>query len=353
MKIAIVNDSHAGIRNSSDIFADNAELFYKEVFFPYCKKHNIKQIIHLGDYYDNRKAINVKTLYRNRKMFLEPMKELGMHMDIIPGNHDTYFKNTNEVNSLKELLGFFINEVNIIMNPSVINYGNTNIAMLPWINSSNYDESLKFVKNAKAEILCGHLELEGFELMRGMINKHGMNSDIFSKFELVLTGHFHTKSNHDNIYYLGSQMEFFWSDANDPKFFHVLDTDDRSLMPVRNPHTLFEKIVYDDSEMDYNQYDLSQVSGKFVKVIVVNKNNSFMFDKFVEKIQEQSIHELKIAENFSEFSGDNVDDDSVSVEDTNSLLCSYIDAVETDLDKIKIKNKMTSVLVQAQSMELQ
>lgn len=281
------------------------------------------------------------------------MKELGMHMDIIPGNHDTYFKNTNEVNSLKELLGFFINEVNIVMNPSVINYGNANIAMLPWINSSNYDESLKFVKNAKAEILCGHLELEGFELMRGMINKHGMNSDIFSKFELVLTGHFHTKSNHDNIYYLGSQMEFFWSDANDPKFFHVLDTDDRSLIPVRNPHTLFEKIVYDDSEMDYNQYDLSQVSGKFVKVIVVNKNNSFMFDKFVEKIQEQSIHELKIAENFSEFSGDNVDDDSVSVEDTNSLLCSYIDAVETDLDKIKIKNKMTSVLVQAQSMELQ
>ena len=54
MKLAILNDTHAGIRNSSDIFIDNAEKFYSDVFFPHCVEHNIRHIVHLGDYYDNR-----------------------------------------------------------------------------------------------------------------------------------------------------------------------------------------------------------------------------------------------------------------------------------------------------------
>ena len=102
MKIAILNDTHTGIRNSADIFLDNAAQFYNETFFPYLKKHGIKQIIHLGDYYDNRKAINIKALYHNRKNFLEPLRDAGISMDVITGNHDTYFKDTNTPNSLKE-----------------------------------------------------------------------------------------------------------------------------------------------------------------------------------------------------------------------------------------------------------
>ena len=73
MKIAILNDTHCGTRNSSDIFLDNAAKFYNETFFPYLKEHDIKQIVHLGDYYDNRKAINIKCLHHNRKHFLEPL----------------------------------------------------------------------------------------------------------------------------------------------------------------------------------------------------------------------------------------------------------------------------------------
>lgn len=351
-KIAIINDTHAGIRNGSDIFADNAEKFYSEVFFPYCDKHEIKQILHLGDYYDNRKAVSTKTLYRNRKMFLEPMRDRGMYMDMIPGNHDTYYKNTNEVNSLKECLGHFMNEINLILEPTVLTYGNTKIAMLPWITSENYDQSLEFIKKCKADILCGHLELEGFELMRGVVNKHGMDHEIFSKFEMVLTGHFHVKSTQDNILYLGSQLEFFWSDAHDDKYFYVLDTETRELDMVRNPHTLFEKIIYDDSQTDYETVDVSNLDGKFIKVVVANKADSYAFDKFIERIQRQKILDLKIAENFSEFLGDNVEDQDVSVEDTDELLDSYIDAVDTDLDKERLKKGMRDLLQEAQAMEI-
>jgi predicted phosphodiesterase len=60
MKIAIINDTHCGMRNSSDIFIEYQDTFYTKVFFPYLKENNIKQIIHLGDYFDHRKYINMK-----------------------------------------------------------------------------------------------------------------------------------------------------------------------------------------------------------------------------------------------------------------------------------------------------
>ncbi len=106
MKIAILNDTHCGIRNSSEIFLKNAADFYDNVFFPECEKQGVKQIVHLGDYYDHRKFVNFKALNHNRKNFLDPMRRAGMSMDIIPGNHDTFYKNTNDLNSLKELLGY-------------------------------------------------------------------------------------------------------------------------------------------------------------------------------------------------------------------------------------------------------
>ena len=308
--------------------------------------------MHLGDYYDNRKTISIKALHHNRKAFLEPMRDKGMIMDIIPGNHDVFYKNTNDPNSLKEVLGHFMNEINIIMEPSVLEYGNTKFAMLPWINNGNYKKSLEFVKKCKADILCGHLELEGFDLMRGVTNKHGMDPNIFSKFEMVLTGHFHTRSQKDNIHYLGSQMEFFWSDAHDPKYFHVFDTETRELTPVRNPYTLHQKIVYNDAKTDYSDFDTSRFVGQFVKLIVEEKKDPFMFDRVIEKIQAESILELKIAETFSEFLGENVDDQEISVEDTGELLDSYIDAVETELDKDRIKKDMRHLLTQAQALDI-
>ena len=92
MKIAILNDTHCGIRNSSEIFLDNAEDFYTNIFFPECDKRNVKQIVHLGDYYDHRKFVNFKALNQNRRVFLDQLRKRNMMMDIIPGNHDTYFK---------------------------------------------------------------------------------------------------------------------------------------------------------------------------------------------------------------------------------------------------------------------
>jgi hypothetical protein len=273
-------------------------------------------------------------------------------MDIIPGNHDVFYKNTNELCSLKELLGYFTTNVNIIMKPTVLDYDGLGVAVVPWINNANYKEYTDFIANCKAPMLGAHLELLGFDMYKGMPNPHGMTADLFKRFEMVMSGHFHTKSNKGNVHYLGSQMEFTWSDVDDPKFFHILDTKTREITPVRNPITMFEKIVYNDEKIDYNSIDVEQYRHKFIKVLVVNKTDLYQFDKFIDRLQSIELHELKIAENFEEFVGSSVDDDKVSLEDTKDLLDTYVDAVETDLDKDNIKMKLRELYTEAQNIEV-
>ena len=352
MKIAILNDTHCGIRNSSEIFLKNAADFYDNVFFPECEKQGVKQIVHLGDYYDHRKFVNFKALNHNRKNFLDPMRRAGMSMDIIPGNHDTFYKNTNDLNSLKELLGYYMNEVNIIMEPKVMEYGSLKIALLPWINQENFDSSMKFIRECKADWLGAHLELDGFELLRGVKSHGGLDPKLFDKFELVMTGHYHCSSRQDNIWYLGSQLEFSWNDAHDNKYFHIVDTETREVQKIKNNYTLYEKILYDDNKIDYNSMELQHLDKKFVKVVVVNKKDQFVFDRFVDRIQNRDIYELKIAENFTEFLGENVEDTEMNFDDTSEIVETYIDAVDTDLDKERIKSQFRELMTEAQALEV-
>jgi len=351
MKIAILNDTHCGIRNSSEIFMDYQEKFYRDIFFPFLEQNNIDKILHLGDYYDNRTSINFKALNHNRRIFLDQLRDRRIHMDIIPGNHDVYYKNTNRLNALKELLGHYMGEVRIIEEPTVVSYDGFNVALVPWINPENEETSVEFIKNCKADICAAHLELNGFEMQKGVPCSDGMSPSIFDRFDAVLSGHFHTKSHKENIHYLGSQMQFFWSDCNDRKYFHVLDTETREIESIENPVTIFEKLHWDDTNNNYAIKDVSYLDEKFVKLIVVNKTKPAEFEKFVDRINSRRIHGLQIAENFQDFGGSQVEDDNISLESTDRLLYSYIDAVDTDLNKDRIKAEVRELMIEAQSLE--
>ena len=104
MKIALINDTHWGARGDSLTFMNYFRKFYDNVFFPYLEEHNIKTLIHLGDVVDRRKFINFKILNDLRTNFVERLWKLGIDTHIIIGNHDTFHKNTNELNSLQEKL---------------------------------------------------------------------------------------------------------------------------------------------------------------------------------------------------------------------------------------------------------
>jgi DNA repair exonuclease SbcCD nuclease subunit len=186
---------------------------------------------------------------------------------------------------------------------------------------------------------------------KGLVCHTGMDPKPLERFETVLTGHFHTKSSKGNIHYLGAQMEFFWNDAHDPKYFHIYDTETRELTPVQNTVTLFHKIYYDENVIDHFE-DMSFLEGKFVKLIVVNRSDIQKFERYVDKIQQYKIHELKIAEDFKEFRGENVSNSDIIIDDTETLVYNYIQEVDTDLDKERIKAVVSELMIEAQAVEI-
>lgn len=350
MKVAIITDQHFGARNDSVAFLDFFEKFYENIFFPSLDANRITNVLILGDTFDRRKYVNFYALQRAKEMFFDKLAEKNINVYMLAGNHDTYFKNTNDVNSPDLLLKEY-NNITVIDDPTTITVDGVNICMMPWICSDNYQASMDEMKNTPAEICMGHFEIAGFAMYRGMESHEGLDKTIFDKFDLVFSGHYHHRSDDGHIYYLGNPYELTWQDFNDPRGFHLFDLNDRSLQFVENPHRMFVRIEYNDGEGDPVDLDDIDLTGKFVKLIVVNKTDYYKFDKFTQKLYNKGCYEIKIVEDMSEFSDGEIGEE-INLEDTVSVLSHYIDSVETDLDKEKVKTFMKALYTEAINIEV-
>ena len=351
MKVAIITDQHFGARNDSIAFLDFFQKFYDNTFFPTITAAGVDTVLVLGDTFDRRKYVNFYALQRAKEMFFDRLADAGINVYMLAGNHDTYFKNTNDVNSPDLLLKEYSN-ITVIDSPTDIQVDGVDICMMPWICPDNYQESLDHMNATKAEICMGHFEIAGFAMYRGMESHDGLSKETFEKFDLVFSGHYHHRSSSANISYLGNPYELTWQDYNDPRGFHLFDLSTRGLEFIRNPYTMFERIEYNDREQEPVDPDSLNLEGKFVKVVVVNKTDYYKFDKFTQKLYNKGCYDLKIVEDMSEFSEGELTDESINLEDTLSVLGHYIDSVETDLDKEKIKTYMRTLYTEAVNVEV-
>ena len=351
MKIALITDTHFGARNDNLAFNEYFYEFYENQFFPYLKEHKIKHCVHLGDVMDRRKFISYRIARDFRERFINSFKDINFHM--LVGNHDTFYKNTNDVNSLHELVDGKFKNIKVYSKTTEVDFGDCKILFVPWINSDNYSYTMEMLDTTSAQICMGHLELSGFQMQRGMIMTEGWDKRLFQKFDMVMSGHFHHKSDDGQIFYLGTPYEIYWNDYDDPKGFHIFDTKTRELERIVNTNTLFCKIYYDDTTQDYMSHDISRYKNKYVKVIVVNKKDLYQFDHFVDRLLLADAHDVKIIEDFSEMDASNVSDDIVeNTEDTMTLLEKYIDELDVTLDKSRLKTTMKSLYTEAQDLEL-
>jgi DNA repair exonuclease SbcCD nuclease subunit len=337
MKIAIITDTHFGIRGDSIPVLEHQEKFYNDVFFNELEKRNIDTIIHLGDTFDRRKIINFNTLYLSKNMYFDKLKDYNYYC--IAGNHDTYFTTTNSVNSVDLIYRENKNHHFYTDKATEINVDGLKILLCPWLTPDNKEENLKIIKKSKAQFLMGHFSIEGFEMMKGRLCEHGLNKDIFKHFEAVYSGHFHHPSEYNNIKYLGAPYEMVWSDYDEPRGFHILDTNTHELNFIENKYKLHHKIYYDDIDLtidDVSNIDFSVLKGSFVKLIIKNKKNDYLFDIFKNRLNDSGALEVKVIENETlDSDNESTTEESLEAKDTREILSNYID----DLDELDNKKQ--------------
>ena len=351
-RVAIVTDTHFGARSDSMVFHDYFMRFYDQVLFPWMRDNGVKYLLHLGDFTDRRKYINFFTLNRVRNQFIGRLREYGIQMIVTVGNHDTFFKNTNEINSLQELFSDS-EEVLILTEAEEIQFDDTKVLFVPWMNESNWEKSLNAINETEASIVMGHLEIAGFTMQRGQKAEHGLDKEVFSRFDKVCSGHFHHKSSDGNIHYLGAPYEMTFADVNDPRGFHIWTPETNEIEFVQNPYRMFHRLYYDDGGKELGallRKLTDKFTGTYVKLIVHNKTDPYKFDKFLEKLFSLNPADVKIEEDFT-LDGK---DDEITVdmaEDTLTILSKYVDGLDIDTNKDKLKEELRLLYIEASNME--
>jgi DNA repair exonuclease SbcCD nuclease subunit len=344
MKIAILGDTHLGVRNDSSAFHDYYESFYKNQFFPFLKENDINTVIQLGDLFDRRKYINFNTLHKSKRYFFDKLQELNVQFHTLLGNHDIFWKESLEVNSSSLILGEY-SSVYVHDKPTTLTFPGCTVDIIPWICAENYDEVTEFISKSNSLVCMGHFEIAGFAMYKGADSQEGLDRSTFKKYQLVLSGHYHTRSHQDNIIYTGTPYEMTWQDCNDPRGFHVLDTETLKTTFYENEYKMFVRREYSD-DMDIEKVEYSEFTDKQVKIIVTNKNDAAKFDKYITRVYNSDPHDVKIIEDLSTFTEGRVDE-NINLEDTLSVMSNYIDSVASDVDKEKVKNYMKTLYTEA------
>lgn len=356
MKIALLADTHFGVRNDTAAFYDTFASFYNNIFFPAIDRLKIKNVLHVGDVFDRRKYVNFQTLEKTRQMFFDPMEERGMKMEVILGNHDVYFRSTNRLTAVNELLGKFPN-IKYHMDPCETEIFGVDCVVMPWINQENYDRAMNVVKAARgSKPVFGHLELSGFNMYRNSVCDHGLDPRIFNRFDMVLTGHFHHQSQKGGIRYLGAPYEMIWSDYDDPRGFHIFDTESYELEFIKNPDQMFYRVRYDDStdvpgrsKPGPDMEPSPAWKGKFVKIIVMRKKDPYAFDQFMDCVWDTQPHDVTLVEDET-LDIDKVmegKEETLIIDDTPTVLNAYVDAITVDVNKPALKKLMLELYTEA------
>lgn len=321
MKKIILGDTHFGIKNFSIEFFENQKKFFEEQLFPYMRSNNIKEIIQLGDFFDNRISIDINYLNKLQKFFLD---NNDINWITFLGNHDIYYKNTREVN-LITLFASICNNISVISNPTVTG----SVGYQPWIINENLVD---------CEVLLGHFEINGFSMAMGMTDTHSiLTKNMLAKYKRVFSGHYHKIQQIDNITYVGTPYELSWGEVDSQHGFWEYDFNTDELGFIENIKSKKHiKITLDNDQYiiesggsKYNTtYDnmlelLESMDKDEVKVIVNSQNNDIELPKIKEILPTVNIQ------------------DSVSIEAKEVQVCSSSQQFITSYIELNHSNLIT------------
>ena len=347
MKVAIITDQHFGFKKGSKHFHKFFQKFYDNVFFPTLEERGIDTVIDMGDTFDSRKGIDLYSLDWSQRNYFDKLRDAKIHLTSIVGNHTAFYKNTNDINTIDLILREYDN-IDVIVNPEERIFDKLKVLFVPWISSDERETSYATIKRSSAKVCMGHLELNGFDAHHGYTMEDGHDSLPFKKFTKTFSGHYHTRSNDGKIFYLGNPYEMYWNDCNDTRGFHIFDTDTLDLEPVNNPYQMYRVIRYEDTPRQLFRFQ--DYKDLIVKVVVFQKSNKKEYERFIDALSAAGPYDIKIVEKID---GSQLDDTLVEEsEDTLTLLDKFVDDLETDLEKPKIKSIMRNIYQEACEVSL-
>lgn len=365
-KISLLGDTHFGVRNDSKYFADYMKDYFLNQYYPYLIENNIKVQIQLGDLVDRRKYINYLTLDNLRTSFIDPAIKHNIKTYILVGNHDIPLKNTLDYNSLSQLVERDYKNngvIEIVEEPKIIEVEDIDhkkyglITFIPWICDDNLDSCMKLITEPKTDVVVGHFEMEGFELVNGAPLSEGISRDLFSKFKVVKSGHYHKRMNFRNIDYIGTPYEMSQIDINQKKGFEILDMETLEYEYVLNDNTIFFEFFYDEDDFlakvdEYKKLLKKRIPNKFVKIVVKENKNPNNFEKVIQFIEKLNPYSLKIIEIPKDYI-DNIAEDDIKNYSMIDIITKSVD--DSDFDekhKLKINDCMKSLYYQHLDQEI-
>ena len=278
MKILLTGDWHVGTRGDSNIYLKIFNDWIDKFLIPTIKNENVECLCVLGDIFDNRNSLSPKSI----KVAINAFKKIHakypkLRIILICGNHDIYYKNTRDVNSL-EIIYEKVPNIEIILTQKDIEIDGKIFRMCPWpVNNEEVDELF----SKKADICLGHFEITNFYLVKNVKEKKGLSPKKFKEtFTKTYSGHYHINQESDGIRYIGSPYHINWNDYDDVKGVYILDPQKMTETFIENKTSpIYEKVFL--SKLKAGTSKLSTVKDNFVQLVLDEKCP----DKVVEKLQ--------------------------------------------------------------------
>lgn len=353
-KILMISDIHFGCRGNSEKYLSLIKDFFETTLCEAIKTNGITDVRILGDLFDNRNTLNVRTMNTVMEVFRWYSQHYpDVSFKILLGNHDIYYHNRTDINSI-ECLRHMAN-VQIVDKVEVEKIGSKKIVMVPWLipETNNYNTFTSMTNGEeKFDLLLGHFEVRGFEISPGIIDTNGMDTGLFKNFTRVFSGHYHLRDTRGNMTYLGCPYQLTWGDYGNEKGIHIYDIDTEEVTFIKNNDSPEHvKIIISDLAAGDRQC-LKKVKNNVVRLVIDKKYKDSVIVKVVSAIEALQPFKLDIDNQYIE---EDVDSESLKdvdlsrLNDPLSFLLEYIKVIElpTDyeitLDKKELTKRVTEM----------
>ena len=336
-KILMISDIHFGCRGNSEKYLTVIKDFFTTTLVKAIDDNKITDVRILGDLFDNRNTLNVRTMNTVMEVFRwYATNKPDIKFKVLLGNHDIYYHNRTDINSIECLR--HMGNVEIIDRLEMETINGKKIVMVPWLihETETYQKFMHLASGEeKFDLLLGHFEARGFEITPGVVDTSGLDSNIFHNFVKVFSGHYHIRDTRGNMTYLGCPYQLTWGDYGNDKGIHIYDIDTGETTFIKNDDSPEHLKIIMSSLAEGERDCLKKVKNNVIRLVIDKKYKDSVILKVVSALEALQPFKLDIDNQYIE---ETVDADSMKevdisrLSDPLSFLLEYIKVIELPSD---------------------